>query len=147
MRDQAMASTGSLRIEHVDKNAAQEEEEEDMYSAAEDLLPKPTSSLGFNSDADTGILITGSVDSDHTVPSSTSPSPSPPAFLAADADAALAALQQRAASTAGTIARIPNVTWADVGGLGTAKAEILDTIELPLRCARVCFVVWMQDGC
>jgi SpoVK/Ycf46/Vps4 family AAA+-type ATPase len=54
-------------------------------------------------------------------------------LLVDDVEAALNCAQQRASSTAGTIARVPNVTWADVGGLGNAKAEILDTIELPLR--------------
>ena len=29
--------------------------------------------------------------------------------------------------------QIPNVTWADVGGLGRVKGEILDTIQLPLE--------------
>ncbi|XP_074659019.1 peroxisomal ATPase PEX6-like [Tubulanus polymorphus] len=29
--------------------------------------------------------------------------------------------------------KIPNVTWDDVGGLASVKAEILDTIQLPLR--------------
>ena len=28
--------------------------------------------------------------------------------------------------------QIPNVSWEDVGGLGEAKQEILDTIQLPL---------------
>jgi peroxin-6 len=29
--------------------------------------------------------------------------------------------------------RIPNVTWDDVGGLANVKADILDTIQLPLE--------------
>lgn len=29
--------------------------------------------------------------------------------------------------------KIPNVTWDDVGGLAHVKAEILDTIQLPLE--------------
>lgn len=29
-------------------------------------------------------------------------------------------------------AMIPNVRWSDIGGLATAKKEILDTIQLPL---------------
>lgn len=29
-------------------------------------------------------------------------------------------------------AKIPNVTWDDVGGLASVKTDILDTIELPL---------------
>ena len=28
--------------------------------------------------------------------------------------------------------KIPNVSWEDVGGLAHVKAEILDTIQLPL---------------
>ena len=36
---------------------------------------------------------------------------------------------------------IPNVRWADVGGLKEAKQEILDTIQLPLRYAR-----WFRSG-
>eukprot|EP00479_Gromia_sphaerica_P001745 TRINITY_DN12011_c0_g1_i1.p1 TRINITY_DN12011_c0_g1~~TRINITY_DN12011_c0_g1_i1.p1 ORF type:complete len:150 (-),score=26.69 TRINITY_DN12011_c0_g1_i1:72-476(-) len=31
------------------------------------------------------------------------------------------------------MAQIPNAKWADVGGLGNVKQEILDTIDLPLR--------------
>lgn len=29
--------------------------------------------------------------------------------------------------------KIPNVTWDDVGGLASIKADILDTIQLPLE--------------
>lgn len=29
--------------------------------------------------------------------------------------------------------KIPNVTWDDVGGLGSVKGDILDTIQLPLE--------------
>lgn len=29
--------------------------------------------------------------------------------------------------------KIPNVSWDDVGGLGTVKSNILDTIQLPLE--------------
>lgn len=29
--------------------------------------------------------------------------------------------------------KIPNVTWDDVGGLASVKADILDTIQLPLE--------------
>lgn len=29
-------------------------------------------------------------------------------------------------------AMIPNVRWSDIGGLATAKKEILNTIQLPL---------------
>ena len=29
--------------------------------------------------------------------------------------------------------QIPNVKWDDVGGLDDVKAEILDTIQLPLQ--------------
>jgi peroxin-6 len=29
--------------------------------------------------------------------------------------------------------KIPNVTWDDVGGLAHVKADILDTIQLPLE--------------
>ena len=32
-----------------------------------------------------------------------------------------------------TCFQIPNVTWADVGGLGRVKGEIMDTIQLPLE--------------
>lgn len=138
--DQADASTDALRLEHASASSAlavgDEEDEEDMYSAAEDLPPAPASSSGLNAAIGTSTLVICTGDTGiTTAPSS---SPSPPAFVAADADSALTALQQRASSTAGTIARIPNVTWADVGGLGNAKAEILDTIELPLRCVRLC---------
>ena len=34
--------------------------------------------------------------------------------------------------TCHTHTQIPNVRWEDVGGLGDAKREILDTIQLPL---------------
>lgn len=29
--------------------------------------------------------------------------------------------------------KIPNVSWDDVGGLGSVKRDILDTIQLPLE--------------
>ena len=29
--------------------------------------------------------------------------------------------------------QIPNVSWADVGGLANVKQEILDTVQLPLQ--------------
>jgi hypothetical protein len=32
-----------------------------------------------------------------------------------------------------TAARIPNVTWEDVGGLGSIKSELINSIQLPLR--------------
>jgi len=51
----------------------------------------------------------------------------------ADFDHALTAYQQRNSASSGTLATIPNVTWADIGGLEHVKREILDTIELPLR--------------
>ena len=38
-----------------------------------------------------------------------------------DVTIALANIQARSASSAGTIAKIPNVTWDDVGGLGTVR--------------------------
>lgn len=53
-----------------------------------------------------------------------------PCVTGAHLGAALAAVQ---ATHQGAVARIPRVTWADVGGLGAAKAELLDTVQLPLR--------------
>ena len=49
-----------------------------------------------------------------------------------DVRAALAILQVRKAGKIGA-PKIPSVKWADVGGLGAAKTEILDTIQLPLQ--------------
>ena len=49
-----------------------------------------------------------------------------------DVRAALAILQERKAGKIGA-PKIPTVKWADVGGLGAAKTEILDTIQLPLQ--------------
>jgi len=31
------------------------------------------------------------------------------------------------------VKQIPNVTWDDVGGLTSVKADILDTLQLPLQ--------------
>lgn len=52
-----------------------------------------------------------------------------------DVQGALAVAQERVARTAGTTAmsRIPDIGWKDVGGLENVKADICDTIELPLR--------------
>ncbi len=55
------------------------------------------------------------------------------AIASEDFEKALHFLQQRMASAVGTIAKIPNVTWKDIGGLEHVKRQILDTIELPLR--------------
>ncbi len=43
-----------------------------------------------------------------------------------DVTTALANFQARSSSSAGTIAKIPNVTWDDVGGLGTVRRIALD---------------------
>ena len=32
-----------------------------------------------------------------------------------------------------SLIQVPNVSWADVGGLEGAKLDILDTIQLPLQ--------------
>ena len=45
---------------------------------------------------------------------------------------AVAQLAKRGANAAAK-ANIPNVQWKDVGGLATAKKEILDTVQLPLE--------------
>ena len=50
----------------------------------------------------------------------------------ADIDGAVSALQGTRSSALG-VPTIPSVEWSDVGGLGAAKAEILDTIQLPLE--------------
>lgn len=49
-----------------------------------------------------------------------------------DFDVALDQLQASHADTIGA-PKIPNVKWEDVGGLTDVKAEILDTIQLPLQ--------------
>jgi peroxin-6 len=51
-----------------------------------------------------------------------------------DADLTLA-MESARVSYSDTIGapRIPNVTWDDVGGLASVKADILDTIQLPLE--------------
>ncbi len=48
-----------------------------------------------------------------------------------DLSHALAVMQAHHATTIGA-PKIPNVKWEDVGGLGEAKQEIIDTIQLPL---------------
>lgn len=45
---------------------------------------------------------------------------------------AAAAIERVAPKMAGQL-RVPRVQWSDVGGLTSAKAEILDTVQLPLR--------------
>jgi len=45
---------------------------------------------------------------------------------------AVAAFAKRGANAASK-ANIPNVSWKDIGGLETAKREILDTVQLPLE--------------
>uniref|UniRef100_A0A6B2KZ37 Peroxisomal ATPase PEX6 n=1 Tax=Arcella intermedia TaxID=1963864 RepID=A0A6B2KZ37_9EUKA len=49
-----------------------------------------------------------------------------------DVDAAIAQVQQQESASLGA-PKVPNVKWEDVGGLITAKKEILDTIQLPLE--------------
>jgi SpoVK/Ycf46/Vps4 family AAA+-type ATPase len=80
-------------------------------------LPSPTSTLTSSPIAD-------------TTTSSTTKSLS---LTMADFDAALAALAERSSASAGTLAKVPNVKWDDVGGLEHVKREIMDTIELPLH--------------
>jgi peroxin-6 len=45
------------------------------------------------------------------------------------------ALQAARASFSDSIGapKIPNVSWDDVGGLANVKADILDTVQLPLQ--------------
>jgi peroxin-6 len=51
-----------------------------------------------------------------------------------DADFAVALDSARASYSESIGApKIPNVTWDDVGGLASVKADILDTIQLPLE--------------
>jgi peroxin-6 len=51
-----------------------------------------------------------------------------------DFESALDVLTERLSHQSGTsTAKIPDVKWDDVGGLENVKAEILDTIELPLK--------------
>ncbi|KAJ1675051.1 peroxisomal assembly protein [Spiromyces aspiralis] len=49
-----------------------------------------------------------------------------------DMMAALASMRSAMSDTLG-VPKIPNVKWEDVGGLATAKKDILDTIQLPLE--------------
>ncbi|XP_071494820.1 peroxisomal ATPase PEX6-like [Diadema antillarum] len=49
-----------------------------------------------------------------------------------DFEVALSRLQSAHADSIGA-PKIPNVSWDDVGGLSDVKAEILDTIQLPLQ--------------
>ncbi|XP_063959039.1 peroxisomal ATPase PEX6-like [Lytechinus pictus] len=49
-----------------------------------------------------------------------------------DFEVALSKLQSAHADSIGA-PKIPNVSWEDVGGLSDVKAEILDTIQLPLQ--------------
>jgi peroxin-6 len=52
--------------------------------------------------------------------------------MQADVDQALA--KSRAAFSRNVSApKIPSVTWEDVGGLATVKADILDTVQLPME--------------
>ncbi|XP_072031477.1 peroxisomal ATPase PEX6-like [Amphiura filiformis] len=51
---------------------------------------------------------------------------------AADFETALDHLQATHADSIGA-PKIPNVSWEDVGGLANVRAEILDTIQLPLQ--------------
>jgi peroxin-6 len=87
--------------------AIQDENDEDMYKSEEELRALTLLPLPSDSNNVVSISLT-------------------------EIDFALQATQRRA-STSAALASIPNVQWADVGGLGEAKKEILDTIELPLR--------------
>lgn len=53
------------------------------------------------------------------------------AISSADLESALKVLQAHHASTIGA-PKVPDVKWEDVGGLGDAKKEIMDTIQLPI---------------
>jgi peroxin-6 len=49
----------------------------------------------------------------------------------ADYDEALSRARKAYSESIGA-PKIPNVSWDDVGGLARVKAEVLDTIQLPL---------------
>jgi SpoVK/Ycf46/Vps4 family AAA+-type ATPase len=51
---------------------------------------------------------------------------------ASDLEHAVSSFSPPGQSTAGTV-QVPNVKWDDVGGLGHAKQEIMDMINLPLQ--------------
>jgi peroxin-6 len=53
-------------------------------------------------------------------------------LIRSDLDKALEVIHKQQATLIGA-PKIPNVTWDDVGGLASAKTEILDTIQLPLQ--------------
>ncbi|KAJ1915762.1 peroxisomal assembly protein [Mycoemilia scoparia] len=53
-------------------------------------------------------------------------------LTATDLSTALASTRSSMSDTLG-VPKIPNVKWDDVGGLGAAKKDILDTIQLPLE--------------
>lgn len=55
-----------------------------------------------------------------------------PMILESDFELAAQQLQQDQATAIGA-PKVPGVKWEDVGGLETIKAEILDTIQLPLQ--------------
>eukprot|EP00955_Chlamydomonas_euryale_P039480 351408-Chlamydomonas_euryale.AAC.1 len=56
----------------------------------------------------------------------------PPALSEAHLRSALARVKARTAAEVGAPS-VPDVRWADIGGLDDAKAALLDTVELPLR--------------
>jgi SpoVK/Ycf46/Vps4 family AAA+-type ATPase len=58
---------------------------------------------------------------------------SPVHICSADLDRAVALYSARSAAQSGTLATLPNVRWADVGGLENVKKEVMESIELPLK--------------
>ena len=55
-----------------------------------------------------------------------------PVMAASDLESALSKARSSYAESIGA-PKIPNVSWDDVGGLASVKADILDTIQLPLE--------------
>lgn len=56
-----------------------------------------------------------------------------PRLTPSDIDSALALYSSRSAALSGTIASLPNVRWADIGGLENVKREVMEAIELPIK--------------
>ena len=73
-----------------------------------------------------------SLDSSETTRVLEEPSESPIKLLQSDFDAALDKVHAEYKDTLG-MPKVPDVSWNDVGGLADVKAEIIDTIKLPLQ--------------
>jgi len=133
-----VASVAKVATERVMQQ--REEQEKEIIAAAKKAADADKARRATNGDADTQERKYDSPDESSSSVSAAfaafqalASAPVAPVVTAADLERAVSLYAARSAAQAGTLATLPNVKWADVGGLEQVKREVMEAIELPLK--------------